>query len=66
MNLLVRLDPSLSTARVNAIMMNIRYLPGVEVVCLLEAISQETLDTILLSPVVVAPEPEPVLQEAML
>lgn len=50
-NLLVRIDPSLPTARVNAMMLNVRYLPGVEAVCLLEAVSQETLHAILLAPI---------------
>jgi len=49
-HLYVELEDDLPPHRHNGIMHAIKFIPGVEVVCVLESISRETLDEWLMPP----------------
>lgn len=59
-HILVELEGGLDQSRFVGIWHALRLIPGVHAVCDLEAISAETLTSILLKP-----EPEPVVRERM-
>lgn len=63
---MVKLEPGLHPSRLVGLMHNIRLLPGVVAVADLAAITQDTLDAILLAPVPVELAKPSVAQVALL